>query len=48
MVFICHSASKTWLSICTQDIVKLGLHYQIDLIGLELISISDLPDRKFS
>ena len=34
MVFTRHSAAKVWSSICIQDIVKPGLHYQINLIRL--------------
>ena len=31
MVFRRHSVGKIWSSICIQDIVKPGLHYQINL-----------------
>ena len=34
MVFTRYSADKIWSSICIQDIVKLELHYQINLIRL--------------
>ena len=36
MIFTQHSAGKIWSSICMQDIVKLELHDQINLIGLML------------
>ena len=34
MFFTHYSAGKIWSSICTQDIVKLEFHYQINLIRL--------------
>ena len=34
MAFIRYSVDKIWSSICTQNIVKPELHYQINLIPL--------------
>ena len=34
MVFTCHSAGKMWSSICKQDSINPGSHYQINLILL--------------
>ena len=34
MVFTRYSAGKIWSSICIQDILKVELHYQTNLIGL--------------
>ena len=34
MVFTRYSAGKIWSSICIQDIVKVELHHQINLIPL--------------
>ena len=37
MIFTRHSAGKIWSSICIQDIIKLELHYQINLVRLILL-----------
>ena len=34
MVFTRYSAAKIWSSFCIEDILKVELHYQINLIRL--------------
>ena len=37
MIFTRYSAGKIWSSICTKDLLKAELHYQINLIQLNNI-----------